>query len=525
VIAPRTRLLLLVAVVLGPASLIPVAAPAWWPVFALCIIAVLGAAALDAAASYDLLRTLKATVPPVVRLSKDTPGQIDIRLSDPRYARRPLRLALPLDETFVTPDQDTAQPTAIQQLLGRAVERFHRPRPQEGRAVRLSPGQAWSVVAWPCTPSRRGQFALPAVHVERPSFLGLWSVRRHIPVACQLRVYPNLLAERRHVAALFLNRGDYGSHVTRAMGKGREFEKLREYVPGDGYDEMHWKATARRGKPITKVFQIERTQEVYVLIDASRLSAREVLLSGSTGILPVSPTGVSPVAVGPEQEHFAYRQGLHGRDAHATHGQDARATNAGETPASQVTIATTLERYLHAALVMAMAAQRQGDLYGTLAFSNTIDAFVRSRGGHEHFKVCRDALYTLAPKLVSPDYAEMFSFVRLHLRRRALLIVLTSLDDPVLSESFARHVGLVARKHLVMVNMIRPPAAEPLFSSPVARTSDIYRNLAGHFQWHRLRELHRHLQRQGVALHQMESETLCTQLVSQYMQVKRKQLL
>ena len=78
---------------------------------------------------------------------------------------------------------------------------------------------------------------------------------------------------------------------------------------------------------------------------------------------------------------------------------------------------------------------------------------------------------------------------------------------------------------LVMVNMIRPAAAVPLFASPVARASDIHRNLAGHFQWHRLRELHRHLQRQGVALNQMESESLCSQLVSQYMQVNRKQLL
>jgi len=503
-------LLLLVAAVLLPASLLPVVAPAWWPLFALCVVAVVLLAAFDAAASYDLLRALKVTVPSVVRLSKDSAGQIDVRLSDPRHAKRPLRLALPLDETFVTPDQDVAEPTAVQQLLGRAVERFYRPRPQEGRLVRLSEGQEWSVVPWPCMPGRRGQFPLTAVHVERPSFLGFWSVRRRVAVTGQLRVYPNLLAERRHVAALFLMRGDHGSHVQRAMGKGREFEKLREYIPGDGYDEMHWKATARRGKPITKVFQIERTQEVYVLIDGSRLSAREVLLPRSMGVSPMQTQSVD--------ETSAVWQDQHGRDARAT-------GDAGETPVPRLTIATTLERYINASLVMALAAQRQGDLYGVLGFSNTVDAFVRSRGGHEHFKVCRDALYTLQPKLVSPDYAEMFSFVRLRLRRRALLVILTSLDDPVLSESFARHVGLVARKHLVMVNMIRPESAAPLFATPVSGSGDIYRHLAGHFQWHRLRELHRHLQRQGVALHQMESETLCTQLVRQYMQVKRKQLL
>src|SRR5439155_1828093 len=80
----------------------------------------------------------------------------------------------------------------------------------------------------------------------------------------------------RDLAALFLHRGAFGLHAERQVGKGREFEKLREYVPGDGYDEIHWKATAKRGRPITKVFQIERTQEIYVVIDASRLSARSV---------------------------------------------------------------------------------------------------------------------------------------------------------------------------------------------------------------------------------------------------------
>jgi len=506
VIAPRSRLLWLVALVLVPASILPALAPAWSLVFVLATVGVLGLALADAATSIDLLRKLKIRIPEIVRLSKDSPGQIDVKLSDPSHADRPLRLALTLPETFASPDEEAPQQNAIQQILGRAIDRFYRQRPAEGRKVRFADGQEWSVVAWPTTPSRRGQFQMPGVHVERISYMGLWSIRRHLPVKCELRVYPNLLAERRHVAALFLTRGDYGSHAQRVMGKGREFEKLREYVPGDGYDELHWKATARRGKPITKVFQIERTQEVYVIIDASRLSAQEVLINEP-----------APLTVG--SNRLAISQ------SNATGAPGLPSPQSSPTNPENVKVATTLERYLNAALVMALAAQRQSDLFGVVAFSNTVDSFVRSRGGSEHFKVCRDALYTLQPKLVSPDYAELFSFARLHLRRRALLVILTSLDDPMLSESFARHVNLVARKHLVMVNMIRPAMARPLFAQNVQKVGDIYRDLAGHFQWQRLRELERHLHRQGVTMRQLESESLCTQLVNQYMQIKRKQLL
>ncbi len=87
----------------------------------------------------------------------------------------------------------------------------------------------------------------------------------------EIRAYPNL---RRTEDLKALRMGVSGMHSMRQIGRGREFEKLREYMPGDPPDEIHWKATARRGRPITKVFQVERTQEVYVIIDASLLSGR-----------------------------------------------------------------------------------------------------------------------------------------------------------------------------------------------------------------------------------------------------------
>ena len=58
----------------------------------------------------------------------------------------------------------------------------------------------------------------------------------------------------------------------------------------------------------------------------------------------------------------------------------------------------------------------------------------------------------LEPKLVSPDFEELFTFLRLRLRRRALLVILTALDDPVLADSFVRDLELVRHQHLVLVN-------------------------------------------------------------------------
>jgi len=444
-IVPRTRLLFWVATIGLPFALLAAVVPASAAVALWLIGGLVLLALADAVGAAFSLQGIGLELPPVVRLSKDRPGKLEARIFNPRQKPRTLRLAL-------------AWPRAIQV-------------PDEEVDAALPANSEWSRIILPCTPVQRGNFRLTFARVEAASPLGFWAARKTLPVQSEFRVYPNLLKERKSLAALFLNRGTLGIHAQRQLGKGRDFEKLREYAPGDGYDEIHWKATARRGHPITKVFQIEKTQEVYVIVDASRLSARKLEPDAS-----------------------------------------------GET--------TVLERFVTAALVLGLAAEHQGDLFGLLTFSGQVETFVRAKNGQAHYHACRDALYTLQPKIVTPDFDELCTFIRLRLRRRALLVILTALDDPALAENFVRNLELIRRQHLVLVNMVRPPAVQPMFARPEVRNvDDLYAHLGGHLQWHRLRELQKVLQRRGVRFSLLDNESLSTELVSQYMSVKQRQLL
>jgi hypothetical protein len=126
---------------------------------------------------------------------------------------------------------------------------------------------------------------------------------------------------------------------------------------------------------------------------------------------------------------------------------------------------------------------------------------------------------------VTPDYDELFAFIRTRLRRRALLVFLTALDDPLLAESFTRNAELVCRQHLLLANMIQPPGVRPLFSSTeVARLDDLYRELGGHVQWHNLLELGKKLKQRGVQFTLVPNARLSADVVSQYLNVKRRQL-
>lgn len=441
---PRERLLFLFAVIAIPFSIAAgVAAPA---VPLALVVSFLIVVVGDAVYARSVGTRVEVGLPAVVRMSKGRTAQVEVAFTRSSGRIREIVCAVPTPEGIRAGD--------------------------DAMTVVLPEGEERSSVTWAFTADRRGRFRITFVCLEWSSPLGLWAVRRRPRVDCEIRVYPNLLTERKGLAALFLNRGGFGMHSVRQIGKGREFEKLREYSPGDLYEDVHWKATARRGRPVTKVFQIERTQEVYVAIDASRLSARTV-------------------------------EGVDGAD-----------------------VTTTLERHVTAALVMGLAAEQQGDLFGLITFSNRVETFIRARNGKAHYGACRDAIHALEPRTMNPDFEEVFTFLRLRQRRRALVVFLTALDDPGIADGFVDHVDLIARRHVVIANMLNPPGTARLFSREgVVSDDEIYDRLGGHIRWQGLCELGRVLHRRGVAFHTIENERLGAQLVSQYMNVKKRQLI
>ena len=467
-IVPQTRLLFWFAVTVLPFSALGAVYPEALLFSMVMIAGFLALALWDAARVCGKLDGISLEVPELLRVSKDRAAVIAVTVRNERRKSLRLRLGLALPRELQSPNED------VLVLL-----------PDGAEAARLD---------WPCQPTRRGNYRVKKAFLETTSRLDFWAFRSAVPVRCEVRVYPNLLAERKNLAALFLNRGAFGLHAQRQIGKGRDFEKLREYVPGDGFDEIHWKATARRGRPVTKVFQIERTQEVYVVIDASRLSGR--LVPDDSGVM---------------------------RDARRVNGFTHQAPGTTDASLAETTV---LERFITSALVLGQAAEQQGDLFGLITFSDQVQTFLRAKNGKAHYAACRDAIYTLEPRHTTPDFDEITAFIRTRLRRRALLIFLTSLDDPVLAENFARNASLLAGQHLVLANMLKPPDAEPLFTRPdVEGIDDIYRHLGGHLQWHNFRELEKVLQRRGVRFSMLDNERLAAELVTQYIGVKRRQLL
>ncbi len=181
---------------------------------------------------------------------------------------------------------------------------------------------------------------------------------------------------------------------------------------------------------------------------------------------------------------------------------------------------------MRTALILGSVAQRQGDLFGVAAFGSRVQGFVRAKTGKTHFGHCRDLLYTVQPGEDNPSFGELATFMAARLRRRALLIFIAPLDEPPWPRILSGPSVFCPGRHLICVAMPRPPTAAPLFSTTKLGSSDeLYRHLAGHLTWHQLRELQQKLRLQGVRLMLVKDERLSADLVSHYLDVKRKQLL
>jgi uncharacterized protein (DUF58 family) len=336
------------------------------------------------------------------------------------------------------------------------------------QSIPLIEGCEHQNISFLITISKRGAFKVTELFWDYRSLFGFWIRRFEEKIQCELRIHHDLTHCSKETLRFLIHR-DPGARLHRQLGRGREFEKLREYQCGDDFLDIHWKATAKRQYPITKIYRAEQAQQVYIAIDSSRLSRRPV------------------------------------------------ATDTGQ-------VQTALERSIVSTLLLCMAVERQGDQFGLITFSDKVDHMIATRRGLSHFSHCRDHLLQLQPTPVPPDFTEISSQIAQSIRRRALMIFLTSLDDPVVAEDFIRSIGMITRKHLVIAVMIVPAEIRQLFTGPpVTHSDEIYDRLGSHLRWTRLLQVQRELQQKGIHFLLFPHDQAEIRLIGEYLNIKQKQ--
>jgi len=128
-----------------------------------------------------------------------------------------------------------------------------------------------TTIAYQLTPFERGSYDFGAVNVFLETNFGLVQRRHRHDYEMSIPVYPSVLQMKKYsILAFDRMTTQKGIKKIRRIGHSYEFEQIKNYVRGDDYRSINWKATSRRNELMVNQFEDERAQQVYCIIDKSR---------------------------------------------------------------------------------------------------------------------------------------------------------------------------------------------------------------------------------------------------------------
>jgi len=366
-------------------------------------------------------------LPVEIALNADGESWLDVRLSDHLHAR---------------------------------IERLGDPGPGRVRAGRSV------VFETRARPRRRGRHSLRRVDARFASRLGLAEKEVRFDVLSEVRVYPGVHAIGS--AARMLRRGlrqEAGIRRSRRRGRGTSFESLREYVPGEETRHMDWKATAKRGKLIVRRYEVERSQNVILMLDAGRWMTSEVA-------------------------------GL-----------------------------TRLDHVLNAALLLAHVAASRDDRVGALAFHREILAWVPPSKGRGAVERIMEAVYDIEPVMDESDYGGAFTYLASRHRKRSLVILLTDVLSREASRAVVEEARRSARRHVPLIVTLRDTDLDALANGEPGNASAAFNQAAAEELLQEREQALAVMRASGVHVLDCAPEKLGPALLDRYLDLKARMLI
>jgi uncharacterized protein (DUF58 family) len=321
-------------------------------------------------------------------------------------------------------------------------------------------------------PRQRGDVRLGRLFLRYQSWLGFAERWATADLGQTVRVLPDIEQARQHALYLIRSRQvEMEKRRRRQRGLGREFESLRDYRQGDDLRDVCWTATARRHQLTTRLFEIERSQAVWIVLDAGRLLRAEI--------------------------------------------QEAR---------SELSL-SKLDYAVNAALSLAQVATQCGDRVGLLAYGRGIQQNVRAGRGPLHLRTIVDCLAQVHGEPSEADHSRAARVLLTEQSRRSLVVWITDFAETPTTPEVIEYAMQMTQRHLVVFAAMNQPDLTALAETTPQNPEEMYRHAAALEIAHRRDLLLRGLRQRGVFAFELVPGLLASSLVNQYLDIKERNLL
>ncbi|MBV7334614.1 DUF58 domain-containing protein [Chloroflexi bacterium TSY] len=329
----------------------------------------------------------------------------------------------------------------------------------------VTPGQPQTFTYY-LRPPRRGDYEFGDLYLRWESVLGLLRRQGRFDAVESVKVYPNLVDVKKYDLLVRKNRlWDLGLRNAKIFGSGTEFERLRDYLPDDEFRRINWKATARRGKPISVEYETERSQNIMTVLDTGRMMR-------------------SPV------------------------GDVAK-----------------IDYAINAVLLLAYVAAQKGDKVGLLSFADNVETWLAPRGGKGQFHRMLEVLYRMQSQSVEPDYNQAFGYLAARQSKRSLVLVFTDLTGSISTETLVAQMMRLQKRHLALLVTLRDPTVQNMATQAISDSASLYqRTVAEQLLDERSLTLDR-LQRRGVLTLDVAANELSMAVINRYLELKARTMI
>ncbi len=315
-------------------------------------------------------------------------------------------------------------------------------------------------------PIKRGNYLFGDVHFRYPGVLKLCRKQGVSNLKNEYKVYPNLKDLRKYTLKSIKKINQIqGNKNIRKYGIGTEFESLKEYVEGDDYKKINWTSTARQNKIIVNSYEPEKNQNVFVIIDTSRVMNTEI-------------------------------------------------DNIKK-----------LDYSINSAFTLTQLALENGDNVGLMVFDNEVKRFVKPGKGIGHFQIIAENLYDIHESFVTSNYEESLKYLNNFQKRRSLLCIFT---EPLNSEetiSLAKKLKTFAKRHLPIVIAVKDSKINYIANKKVSNSYDVYNKSAALKLVEEREKMINIYKQYGIIYIDTEPDKLSIEVLNSYLNIKERNLL
>ena len=315
-------------------------------------------------------------------------------------------------------------------------------------------------------PTHRGEYHFGNIIVYATSRIGLVQRRFTCGEPTMAKVYPSYVMLRKfELLALSNNLTEIGIKRIRRAGNNTDFEQIKDYVQGDEYRRINWKASARRTHLMVNVYQDERSQQIFNLIDKGRLM----------------------------QQAF---KGM-----------------------------TLLDYAINASLVLSYVAIHRQDKAGLVTFADKFDSFVKAESNTLQMKRIMDCLYNQQTTFGESDYSMLCPNINKLVGKRSLLILYTNFTDFGALRRQLTYLRMLNRRHRLLVVFFDDPELHEFATSPQKSEVEYFEHVIAEKMIYDRRLIVSTLRQNGIYSLLTTPDHLSVNVINKYIEMKTRQLL